>query len=75
MKTFDEWFEENYGCLDMLGTRESEKNEAKKIWQAAQEVQRESDADLVEKEFSFVEEYDPSDGFILAEQIRNNKAS
>lgn len=64
MKSFDEWFEDNYGCLDMLGTRELEKDYAKLIWQAAQEVQRESDADI-----AWCFNCDK-----VSEKIRNNKA-
>jgi hypothetical protein len=61
MKTFDEWWNDKYGFLysdDEIG---SLKDIIIESWQAAQEVQRESDADLVH-------------GIpFLKEQIRNNK--
>ena len=43
-----------------------------KGFKAGRDEQRESDAELVQSDFEFVEEYDPSDGFLLAERVINN---
>jgi len=60
MKTFDEWFEENKQDGDV-------KWRMKRSWQAAQEVQRESDAYVYENSrFCSVNS--------IKEAIRNNKA-
>jgi len=72
MKSFDEWFDTTFGEVkeeDPLTYFRMMSS-----WQAAQEVQRESDADMVQSDFEYKEEYDVSWGFDLANMVRNNKA-
>ncbi|MFA6066911.1 MAG: hypothetical protein WC707_07045 [Candidatus Babeliaceae bacterium] len=61
MKTFNEWFEEKYGKVDNIMS--FTKLIAYEIWQSAQEVQRDSDANIA---WCF-------DNDLIADKIRNNK--
>ena len=65
MKSFDEWFEKEYGNLyNNTALNGAFKEVAFNAWQSAQEVQRESDADIAYN----------NDNDFLYDAIRNNKA-
>jgi hypothetical protein len=63
MKSFDEWFEENHGKAHRV-IKETLKECYFEVWQAAQIVQRDSDADIA---WCF-------DNDLISDKIRNNKS-
>lgn len=73
MKSFDEWFEERYKTTPNSDIKNAIREECRLSWYDAQEAQRDSDADMIRDEFSYIEDYDVGDGFMLAERVRNNR--
>lgn len=70
MKKFDEWFEEKYADIHHIPVmKELFKELARESWQAAQEAQRESDAEVFMNNYSD----DNATGADIYLAIRNNK--